>query len=355
MFFDRDIKGDRLPPRTLCLTYDDGPGETPGDGPGPHTLALGRYLFEQGIGATLFVVGASAARHPKVLRQLGEWGHLVGNHTYSHPGLAELAASGGDVVGELTRTDEEIRPHIAGGVVYVRAPYGNWREKRAPDSAEDRGVSIVAEVCNRSPRLRHHVGPVNWDISGHDYDYWRRGAAAEECLGEYLERTEALGRGLVLMHDSSEEKVVRFNNRTLELTRLLVPRLKAKGFRFVRLDAIPQVRSAARVAYQASLRAADGRVLTLRQDDGDRLILVDPGAIDREAFGVVALGGRRLALRASNGLYVTPHLGELRADAEEIGDRQTLELEPGVPGRVRFPGRAEGIGALRLERLFAGP
>src|SRR5262245_56871277 len=56
MFFHRDIKGDRLPRGTVCFTYDDGPGVTEGDGPGPNTLELGRYLFEQEIAATFFVV-----------------------------------------------------------------------------------------------------------------------------------------------------------------------------------------------------------------------------------------------------------------------------------------------------------
>ncbi|MGH7192455.1 MAG: hypothetical protein ACREJM_02855, partial [Candidatus Saccharimonadales bacterium] len=53
------------------------------------------------------------------------------------------------------------------------------------------------------------------------------------------------GRGIVLLHDSSEEDDVRPRNRTFEMTRLLAPRLKARGYRFVRLDEIPRVRHAA--------------------------------------------------------------------------------------------------------------
>jgi peptidoglycan/xylan/chitin deacetylase (PgdA/CDA1 family) len=335
MFFDRDIKGNRLPPKTLCLTYDDGPGETAGDGPGPHTRALARSLFEQGVPATFFLVGARAARHPDILRDLCAWGHLVANHTYSHPGLVQLALSGGDVVEELARTEEVIRPHVAGDVVFVRAPYGSWREKKGPGNAEDRGVSIVAERCNRSGRLRRQVGPVNWDISGHDYDYWRRGDAAEVCLREYLERIETAGRGIVLMHDSSEEEAVRVNNRTLELTRLLVPVLKGKGYRFVRLDEVPQVRSAVRVACQVALRSGDGELLTLLRDGGDGLAFVGSTDVDREAFGVVPLGAGRVALRASNGLYLSVQPGgEILANGPEIGGRETFAVEERRDGQV---------------------
>src|SRR4051812_18486146 len=126
MFFDLDIKADRLAPKTLCLTYDDGPGETLGLGPGPRTRELGRYLFEQGIQATFFMLGQHVERHPSLPRELRAWGHLVGNHTYSHPGLVRLAQVGGDVVGEIARTHALIGQATAEPVMFLRAPYGNW-------------------------------------------------------------------------------------------------------------------------------------------------------------------------------------------------------------------------------------
>jgi peptidoglycan/xylan/chitin deacetylase (PgdA/CDA1 family) len=43
-----------FPPKTLCLTFDDGPGETIGDGPGPKTLKLAKFLNKNGIRATFF-------------------------------------------------------------------------------------------------------------------------------------------------------------------------------------------------------------------------------------------------------------------------------------------------------------
>jgi peptidoglycan/xylan/chitin deacetylase (PgdA/CDA1 family) len=244
MFFDSDVRGRDLPPQTLCLTYDDGPGVG--------TAALGRFLHEQGVGATFFVIGRHAEGQADLLRQLAAWGHLIGNHTYTHPGLVALALAGGDVVGELTRTEEVIREHIAGGRVLFRAPYGNWREKQAPGSPHDRPTSIVAALLNRSPRLQNHVGPINWDISAADYEFWDRGAGAEECAAAYLEKIERVGRGIVLMHDSCAEERPRANNRTTEVTRLLVPVLKEKGYRFVRLDEVPQVRSALAAAQPQS-------------------------------------------------------------------------------------------------------
>jgi peptidoglycan/xylan/chitin deacetylase (PgdA/CDA1 family) len=235
MLFDRDLKGADLPPKTLCLTYDDGPG--------PDTPELGRYLFAEGIRAAFFVIGRHAEERSGVLARLSAWGHCIGNHTYSHPGLVALAEAGGDVVGEVARADELLRQHSPNAPIFLRAPYGNWRQQR-PGTKKDRETSIVAEILSGSGKFRDYIGPVNWDISAADYDFWKRGDSAEQCAAAYLEKINHAGRGIVLMHDSSEDPDVRPRNRALHTTRLLVPKLKAEGYRFVSLDDVPQVRSA---------------------------------------------------------------------------------------------------------------
>jgi peptidoglycan-N-acetylglucosamine deacetylase len=240
MFLHADIKGNDLPAKTLCLTYDDGPGETDGEGSGPRTTELGQYLAAEGIQATFFVIGRHAERHPETLAALRRGGHTIGNHTYRHPGLVSLAECGGDVVGEVARTDAIIRPYADGGVVFFRAPYGNWRQID-PQTGADRCISVVAELLNSCDQLSHIIGPVNWDISAEDFAYWRRGAAAAEAADAYLREIEKAGRGIVLMHDSSEEARTRAGNRTLELTMLLVPELRRRGYRFVPLTELPQV------------------------------------------------------------------------------------------------------------------
>ncbi len=337
MFFDQDLKGNHLPAKTLCLTYDDGPGETAGDGPGPQTRELARYLFEEGIRATFFVVGRHAEGRADLLRCLKEWGHLVGNHTYSHPGLVAVAAAGGDVVGEVARTAQVIREHVAGNTIFLRPPYGNWREEIRPGHPDDSPRSVVADVLNGSPEARSHVGPVNWDVSGHDYDYWRRGASAAEAAAEYLDRIECLGRGLVLMHDSSEEEPVRRGNRTRQLTRLLVPTLKARGYRFVGLDAVPQVCSALRVVDQVYLEGEDGRLLARR--DGGADLVFRAAAEGGDVFGVVPVGADRWALRAGNGLYLSALRGgdgAVLARAPGAGDWESLAPEQAGGSAVVF-------------------
>ena len=100
----------------------------------------------------------------------------------------------------------------------------------------------------------------------------------------------------MLLHDSSEDATTRGRNRTCELTRLIVPILKKRGYAFVGLDAIPQVRSAIRVEHQCALLACTDRFLA--PDDRDEVLFARSEALtSREQFGVVKLGSDRIALR----------------------------------------------------------
>lgn len=228
-FLHPGLRGSGLPARTLCLTYDDGPGFTPGAGLGPRTDELGRYLFEQGIEAAFFVIGERAAACPGVIEQLAGWGHLVANHTATHPELPGLLPD--QVVRQVLDCHRALGPAARRDSLLLRPPYGLW-------SAE------VARILDDDPETRRYIGPVFWDINGNDWRFWRDGASAESCADHYLARIEAIGSGIVLMHDSSAEDALAAVNNTYEMTRILVPRLRDEGYGFVGLDEVPQVRSA---------------------------------------------------------------------------------------------------------------
>ena len=57
MYSTLPFTGTSMPDKTLCLTFDDGPGETNGESKGPRTLELAQYLHAEGIAATFFVLG----------------------------------------------------------------------------------------------------------------------------------------------------------------------------------------------------------------------------------------------------------------------------------------------------------
>jgi peptidoglycan/xylan/chitin deacetylase (PgdA/CDA1 family) len=219
------LSGDKLPAGVLCLTFDDGPGETINAKTGPQTLKLAEYLNSEGIEATFFMVGRNAARFPGVLPDIHRLGHLIGNHSYHHPNLATLADNGGSLIDEIVHTDILIKPFVDGGTIYVRPPYGAWSPH-------------VMKTLNASPETADaHFGPVGWDISARDWACWRDGIAPAECAERYYDRIQERGNGIILIHDSTAdiEAVMRLN-RAYELVKLLVPMLLRDGYSFIRLD-----------------------------------------------------------------------------------------------------------------------
>ena len=358
MFFDDDIKADRLPRGTICLTYDDGPGESEGNGPGPQTRELGRYLHDVGIRATFFVVGRHVELYRDSVLALDGWGHLVGNHTYSHPGLVALAESGGDVVGEVERTDELLRPIVSGPVTYLRAPYGNWRQtvEVASGVRRDRPESIVAAILNASGRFPHVVGPVNWDIVAEDWECWRLDVPPEEAARRYVDEVDRVGRGMILMHDSSEDDLLRPRNQTMLMTKRMVPELKRKGYRFVGLDEIPQVHTAAMVRSQVVLIADGDRPLALDADGSDQIALDFWENSPRIPFGVAPFAAGGFALRARNGLFLSgpgAGTGLVTATSPDAGPRELFRFE--VLGAVGCAVRCATGGYFTVTDTERGP
>ena len=100
--------------------------------PGPKTLELARYLCEQDIVAAFFMTGVHLAKHPAIAPQVSAWGHIIGNHSYTHnKSFPELLKMGGDIVSEIEMTDELIREFNPDNIIYFRAPWGDWSEEVA--------------------------------------------------------------------------------------------------------------------------------------------------------------------------------------------------------------------------------
>src|SRR5205085_9565840 len=143
--------GNLLPDKTLCLTYDDGPGLTQALMPaaGPRTDDLAFYLFLQGIPATFFVIGNHAANEPELCQQLTWWGHLVENHTNTHYGLPWESTTQmiADVVDGASNIGAAANPNS----LLLRPPYGAWSND-------------VAAALNSDSEARKFTGPIMFNV-----------------------------------------------------------------------------------------------------------------------------------------------------------------------------------------------
>jgi len=227
MFSEKNLFAASLPKRTLCLTFDDGPGEVTENIPGPKTIEIAEYLHKEKISATFFVVGKFVKDYAYILPQLLALGHDIGNHTFDHPHLPDFFLQKGDVLAEIIKTSE-LLPLTKNKPVFFRAPYGEW-------------LPEIARQLNHELKDSKYTftGPIGWDIDTMDWQYWQRGINEKKCAEELLQKIFMAGKGVILMHDSSaDDDVIKKKNLTFETLKILIPNLKKAGYTFCRLNEI---------------------------------------------------------------------------------------------------------------------
>ena len=78
-----------LQPKKLALTFDDGPDPT-------FTPQILDILKQKKVRATFFIVGENAGASPDIVQREYDEGHDIGNHTFTHPNVVELAGRYGE-------------------------------------------------------------------------------------------------------------------------------------------------------------------------------------------------------------------------------------------------------------------
>ncbi len=228
---------------TVALTFDDGPNA--------YTPGVLDALAAAHVKATFFIVGKMAAARPDILERIAAEGHLLANHSATHPFLGRRYDEHPELLlSQVRDVDDMITPLEPGDPKFFRAPYGGWR----PDHAR---------ILNADPELSKYIGPVYWDeggqvrlsqddyiMSASDWGCWRRGWDAETCAKGYVREIWRNDGGVVLMHCIHKESAA--------LVAAVVPKLQADGFRLIRLDQVPEYRhfESPPIATEPVLRAA---------------------------------------------------------------------------------------------------
>ncbi|MEU0586741.1 polysaccharide deacetylase family protein [Streptomyces sp. NPDC006132] len=113
--------------RTMVLTFDDGPDPR-------YTPDILDTLAEYDVRAMFFVCGEMAADSRELLARMADEGHVVGNHTWSHPLLTRLSRR--QIRREMERTSDVIEEACGERPEWFRAPYGAWNRATFQIGAE---------------------------------------------------------------------------------------------------------------------------------------------------------------------------------------------------------------------------
>jgi peptidoglycan/xylan/chitin deacetylase (PgdA/CDA1 family) len=187
--------------KEVVLTFDDGPLP-------PYSNEILDTLASQCVKVTYFMVGEMARAYPAVVRRAFEEGHTIGTHSEDHPlRFGQLPV-------------EKMRHEIDWGISDVSAALGGPRYLapffRIPGFA--RSEAVESELAAR--------GLIVFS-SDTVADDWHRHIKPDQITALAMRRLEALGKGMLLLHD--------IHPATAAALPGLLQQLKDNGFHIVQV------------------------------------------------------------------------------------------------------------------------
>ena len=195
----------RAPRKKIALSFDDGPDPR-------WTPRIAATLRRLHVPATFFVVGSQVVRHPGIVRRLEADGFELGNHTFTHTDLA--AVPGWERTMQIGLTENALAGSVGVRPRLIRPPYS-----ATPAAVTNRQLRPLEDLARRG-----YVIALS-DLDGRD---WSR--PGPDAIARAITPRGQTG-GIVLLHDGGGDR-----SQTVEALELAVPRLKARGFEFVRVS-----------------------------------------------------------------------------------------------------------------------
>jgi peptidoglycan/xylan/chitin deacetylase (PgdA/CDA1 family) len=195
--------------REVALTFDDGPNDAA-------TPQLLEVLARHTVRATFFAIGDFARQSPEIVRGVVAAGHLLGNHTMSHPRLSTQSAA--RVRQELADCKKLLEDTTGAAIEYFRPPFGARRPM----------VLRVARELGLTPVL--------WNVTGYDWNPIGVDGILKN-LNDGIARNRLAERGSnLLLHDGGHRAMGSPRMNTVRAVDWLVTALRETEARFVTVD-----------------------------------------------------------------------------------------------------------------------
>ncbi len=183
----------------VALTFDDGPG--------PYTPAVLSVLEHYGVHATFFIIGRMLQYFGESARREVRDGDVLGDHTETHPAMAQLSAH--DQFEQLFEQGARVELQGAPRPDLFRPPYGSFNRT----------------TIGQLHRLKQLM--VLWSVDTDDYEQPGVAAIVQTALAG------AHPGAIILMHDAGGTRT-----ETVEALPIIIRALRGKGLKPV---TVPQL------------------------------------------------------------------------------------------------------------------
>lgn len=190
-------------PKQLLLTFDDGPDNR-------YTPAILDILEKENVPAAFFIVGMAAQNNIPILKRIYDDGFEIGNHTFTHPNLAEVSQERVRI--ELNTTRRLIESVTGHSTVLFRAPYNADSE---PQTIQELSPVAMGRGDNYIT-VGESIDPTDW----------KENITAEQIFNKII--SEKNNGNIILLHDAGGDR-----SATVKALPKIINYFKSQGYQFI--------------------------------------------------------------------------------------------------------------------------
>lgn len=200
--------------RKLVLTYDDGPDPL-------YTRQILDTLAKYHVPATFFLVGIEAENNIPLVKRIFREGHEIGNHTFTHPNIAEVSRK--RALLEIDATRLLIECLIGRSTIMFRAPFNADSD---PEKAEEM-VPVALSRTRNYITIGEGIDPEDWQKA--EIPELNGDSIFNRVLSIYnahLSNNDTFN--IILLHDAGGDR-----SATVDATGKIIRHFQALGYEFV--------------------------------------------------------------------------------------------------------------------------
>ena len=202
-WFGRTFAAGTRGSKQIALTYDDGPND-------PYTLKLLDVLAKHNVRATFFMIGRYVQQRADIARAVAQAGHVIGNHTFTHPLLTFKSEA--HTRAQLVDCRQALEDAVGEHSNLFRPPFGGRRPAT---------LKIARELGLQT---------VMWNVTGYDWN------APPAAVIEKKVTRQMRGGDVILLHDGGHRSMGIDRAQTVLATDNLIQRYRDQAYEFVTVE-----------------------------------------------------------------------------------------------------------------------
>jgi len=199
--------------KKLVLTYDDGPDPV-------YTKEILDTLAYYHVPASFFLVGIQAENNIPLVKRIYREGHEIGNHTFTHPNIAEVSKS--RALLEMDATQVLIECITGHSTVLFRAPFNADSDPEAKEEL----IPIALSKSRNYITVGEGIDPTDWEKADHpELNSDTILNRVIRIYNDHVDNGDSLS--IILLHDAGGDR-----SETVKATGKIIRYYQSKGYKF---------------------------------------------------------------------------------------------------------------------------